>query len=774
MKRTSALSMTAAGLFLAAGHAEAQVQHGLITVVENDGGNNESSVDESRAPGGFGAWTVVGGNRGDIDVDFGFASDVASGALITTPAQDGRSEPSVDADPYFYTTHASPGSLGSLDKWFIPIAQTRTGSEVNADVNVAYFPYADGWLAGYGWNDSDMDDEFDNDTNGGVITDFVGNPGVTICNAFEGCTGNGFEILDSDSGDFALHIPGADVRRDGIALLIGAKNEDNYGLVSTQPSEAFDFAGDLPAEFDQRSTVFFRVKDNGDDGGGEEQDPFAFVWIPENTEGVVMGNFTGQPTKLFSQGDWSVERIGIGEFRLTIPGEGPDTGTLIVQNTHLTGNNLDNVVFSEPDGDGWIITTRDIEPDGMFPQDLASSVICHFAFFPDDTEITGPGTPTPSDPEAVDSTAAGRFVVTEFNGSNDFGAADADLDLGDGRLDIAGVNRGDIGLTFVNGLIGDEDGVTIPVITEFVRDNGDTGGASGDGNAAFDNGLVRTFNADGFGGEMNINFAAAHFPVTSGFIQAFDVGAGGAGGVDIDLSDVDPSAAQNGVLIATNWDNNNRTNNVNPITGGFNITAFEAQGADIGLPAIDSVETGFVYLPYSTEGLIAGQIDDSGTILNGTGGFTVAQGAEDELGFDVWKLSIDGVDASTDGVLLLNPTGSEPTQFAWEADGNGDFEIGFLRLTDQTEILPGFNFAFIPFEGLTAGEDCPADLTGPGGDGVPDGSLSADDFFFYLGLFSDADPRADLTGPGGDGVPDGSLTADDFFFYLGLFAAGCP
>jgi len=71
-------------------------------------------------------------------------------------------------------------------------------------------------------------------------------------------------------------------------------------------------------------------------------------------------------------------------------------------------------------------------------------------------------------------------------------------------------------------------------------------------------------------------------------------------------------------------------------------------------------------------------------------------------------------------------------------------------------------------------DDCPADLTGPGGDGVPDGNLTADDFFFYLGLFADADPQADLTGPGGDGVPDGSLTADDFFFYLGLFSAGCP
>jgi len=71
-------------------------------------------------------------------------------------------------------------------------------------------------------------------------------------------------------------------------------------------------------------------------------------------------------------------------------------------------------------------------------------------------------------------------------------------------------------------------------------------------------------------------------------------------------------------------------------------------------------------------------------------------------------------------------------------------------------------------------DPCPADLTGPGGDGVPDGNLSSDDFFFYLGLFSSGDPQADLTGPGGDGVPDGNLTGDDFFFYLGQFAAGCP
>jgi len=91
--------------------------------------------------------------------------------------------------------------------------------------------------------------------------------------------------------------------------------------------------------------------------------------------------------------------------------------------------------------------------------------------------------------------------------------------------------------------------------------------------------------------------------------------------------------------------------------------------------------------------------------------------------------------------------------------GNG----GTTWFIDDVSVEPG-----------SVDKPCPADLTGPGGDGVPDGNLTGDDFFFYLGLFADGDPDADLTGPGGDGVPDGNLTSDDFFFYLGLFSAGCP
>jgi len=114
----------------------------------------------------------------------------------------------------------------------------------------------------------------------------------------------------------------------------------------------------------------------------------------------------------------------------------------------------------------------------------------------------------------------------------------------------------------------------------------------------------------------------------------------------------------------------------------------------------------------------------------------------DSRAIDVAALSGDLLDPNC-GLHPNNPGGILFADMAWRAMGNAD------------------------------NARCPADLTGPGGDGVPNGELSADDFFFYLALFADADPDADLTGPGGDGVPNGALTADDFFFYLGLFADGC-
>jgi len=125
--------------------------------------------------------------------------------------------------------------------------------------------------------------------------------------------------------------------------------------------------------------------------------------------------------------------------------------------------------------------------------------------------------------------------------------------------------------------------------------------------------------------------------------------------------------------------------------------------------------------------------------------------------------------SGADGSELFAVYGEPAEGIGWATENLGDIDddgIDDFITSNRGGVVKVFVSA--------SADDCPADLTGPGGDGVPDGTLTSDDFFFYLGLFADGDPQADLTGPGGDGEPDGSLTSDDFFFYLGLFAQGCP
>lgn len=79
---------------------------------------------------------------------------------------------------------------------------------------------------------------------------------------------------------------------------------------------------------------------------------------------------------------------------------------------------------------------------------------------------------------------------------------------------------------------------------------------------------------------------------------------------------------------------------------------------------------------------------------------------------------------------------------------------------------------------------CPPDLTsgavpGAPGYGIPSGTLTNDDFFYYLSQFAAGNLAvADMTttaipGSSGYGQPNGVLTNDDFFYYLSLFATGC-
>jgi|GEM_PF-3411065 len=72
---------------------------------------------------------------------------------------------------------------------------------------------------------------------------------------------------------------------------------------------------------------------------------------------------------------------------------------------------------------------------------------------------------------------------------------------------------------------------------------------------------------------------------------------------------------------------------------------------------------------------------------------------------------------------------------------------------------------------------CPADVTGPALDGVPNGFVDAFDLNYYVGLWLNNDPAADLTGASLDGTPDGAVNAFDLNYYIDLWLNGqgaCP
>ncbi|MEO1512139.1 MAG: metallophosphoesterase, partial [Planctomycetota bacterium] len=112
----------------------------------------------------------------------------------------------------------------------------------------------------------------------------------------------------------------------------------------------------------------------------------------------------------------------------------------------------------------------------------------------------------------------------------------------------------------------------------------------------------------------------------------------------------------------------------------------------------------FVYLPYETEGLVAGRVSETSgrrpVVLSGTGAFSVSSVASGSV-----LLRIDGVTDDTAGVLLLTPEGGGSRNrdnivvSSWDAAAGG-FVLESRDIPSMTlEGLAGepmFGFAYIP------------------------------------------------------------------------------
>ncbi len=760
------MTTTAAALLAAiAGQAMGQVQHGIIVATEISAADLDpaaiSLARENAAPLG-GTWTINSSlsNRGDYAVNFGPGNDTANGVLITGTNQGFRVEPSVAATQYYATAHgARPLSAGAafpfVDGDFtVDVRRSPQGVDVNYNVSLAYFPFADGWIAAGLYNSVDN----------GVITQVTGNAGFQLTNAFDpNPPTSGRVIFDNSTGRYDLTIPGFDLNRDGTILCAGAKDEDNFGMAYVG-TDGF---------------VTVQSHDNGSDGAPLEPDPVQFVVIPRGTPGVIYGALTGSGKPINFQGDVVSGLVGApatnGTLFLNIPGESPATGTLVVtayQNIG-GGNTIDNPVWAEPNaaGDGWILTSRDMT--GMGLQDIGGNdIFAFYAFFPFDTVITPPSEPIRDYADRLDDVVSARFTVQEFFPDNGAGDCRADRSLGSDALENVGDTGGDFGLSWLgarlaavnsNGLDGTggaPDGLPFPSGTQFFRSNATTGGASGWALHNSDNGETHSHVADATGAEINADFAVAFFPTAAGFQMIGDVQDPANGTADIDVSPA--SAVQDGVLMATMWNNQPKLATVSQSGSNYTITIYN--GVDGTVDTVDG-DYGYVYLPYNTENLVAGQAAADGTVISGTGGFTITEGTDTEAGFPIWEITIDGVDARTDGVLLLNATGENANgtpaiAMNWEVGENGEFEVAGYDVVFATPGRYAFNFAYIPFEGLRAApQGCPADFNG---------DTTPGDIFDLFDFLAALDGGLDFNG---DTSPADIF---DLFDFLAVLDAGCP
>ncbi len=326
-------------------------------------------------------------NRGDFYVEVGpnFAGNVNGGVFLSSVAQNGRNNYGTNNYPISTVHDSTPYRICS----FASMAQTAgNGVEYNVNVAGAWFP-----------NDKYIGALVRNATraNGGTNDTLIGTAGLQLDTHFTWYQ-NGRFIVDLTS-------LGIDARTDGVLLVNGGKDEQNFALSQVNPTN--------------NGTWLVRVKDMSTPTfNNSEQDPIAFVFIPKTNTMLISGRFNGDASIDMFSGSTPqftirpMVEIGAGRWELKIPGHSPASGVLIISAECGGALNTDNIVSYQANaaGDGWEIQSRDTPPMGLqTPQGSFGEpeAVCSFVFIP---------APTPG----VTVTPTANLLTTESGGTASF------------------------------------------------------------------------------------------------------------------------------------------------------------------------------------------------------------------------------------------------------------------------------------------------------------------------------------------------------------------
>jgi hypothetical protein len=464
----------------------------------------------------------IGGLRSD---------DYAGGVLLASsrenaPRIDGLGAP-VYGIPGVSTNPSSGGAAivdGNLSIYVRNRAGVTTNVRSNVNVAAAYFPFSEGWIGAHTRNTA----------NGGAPNNTSSVNGVTVNDLILG-----FSAVES--GISRITIPGVtDTRQQGLLFANHSKDEDNRASVAPSPT------GD----------AFILGMQNGGNAMTPEPDPYAFVYIPYGTPNVTMASIHGasgvdqHPTVMKSSGlPFTITRTAVGTYRLSIPGQTPSSGALLVNaggqiSTGATSVS-DNHFTYQADGNDWVIQSLDWGSgtatlvDPFLETPLAErSQSFQFAFMPFATPPTAPG-PNPTPFDLKDKVFAFQLQETEVDAAQQANPAN----YGVITAQTPGFNvqhlrqdRGDNSVA-VNGFFpAQTDGIMFGTISQGFRDNtvlpnnpsgqasfgmiaaGDAGGGWEFATHTIDPGAVT-----GALQEFNVNFSGVFFGKDTGFQMAHQV-----------------------------------------------------------------------------------------------------------------------------------------------------------------------------------------------------------------------------------------------------------
>jgi hypothetical protein len=226
------------------------------------------------------------------------------------------------------------GSFQNMDYYFsvVKLGEASTAlpataspnalREANIDIATAWFPYAQGWKAGYVNAPSNVGPGYwrAHGTHGAALT-----RNLTVKYAAN-------EIIEwADTGGdpvglATVKLPGVNALTDGLLFTISTDDStDNRGtaITAAPTTDGSGWNVGLRTDDDDYSPTSYAAAGASD---------FAFLYVPLDSVNLIGGYIGKNGTAVRKAGNFTVTRVSAGRYELTLPGKTATSGMLLLQN----------------------------------------------------------------------------------------------------------------------------------------------------------------------------------------------------------------------------------------------------------------------------------------------------------------------------------------------------------------------------------------------------------------------------------------------------------